>query len=243
MYIDNTLVTRKSGFQNNESSMIKTVIKTIAIKNGFPTGETIEYQVNQKENMDIMKLKITITLLIAFMAALTLQAQDFCYYKKSINMRIERDAFHVAGLYYLKGEPNTTQQITYPFPEGPAFGKVDSINIYSMSGQEAIVPDRVNEHSIVFTIDFGDSDEYLLHVHYAQELKGSWAEYNLACEGSREKPIEYADLHLIAPSGMKIKRWSIPPKDTIEAGENSIYHWSMENYNPSKNLVFRFKKY
>ena len=223
--------------------MINNVIQTISIKNGFQPGETIAYQVNQTETTELMKPRIIITLLIAFVAALTLQAQDFCYYKKSINMRIERDAFHVAGLYYLKGEPNTKQQITYPFPKGPAFGKVDSINIYNMSGQKAIMPDRVTEHSIVFTIDFGDSDEYLLHVHYAQELKGSWAEYNLACEGSREKPIEYADLHLIAPAGMKIKRWSIPPKDTIEAGKNSIYHWSMENYNPTENLVFRFKKY
>ncbi len=230
------MITRKRGFQKNESTMKKTVV----IKNGFQPGEENAYQVNQTETMEIMKPGIIITLLIAFLATLNLQAQEFCYYKKSINMRIEQDGFQVAGLYYFKGKPNTKQQITYPFPEGPAFGNVDSIYLYSVVGQEAIVPDRVNKHGIVFTIDFGDYDEFLLHVHYAQELRGSQAEFNFTCEGSREKPIEYADLHLIAPSGMNINGWSIPPKDTIEAGENSVYRWSMENYNPGKNLVFRF---
>ena len=220
--------------------MKKTVIKTVAIKNGFQPDQENAYRVNQTQTTELMKPGIIITLLIAFMATLTLQAQDFCYYKKSINMRIEQDAFQVAGLYYFKGEPNTKQQITYPFPEGPAFGKVDSIYLYSMSGQEVVAPDRVSECGMVFTIDFGDSDEYLLHVHYAQELKGNRAEFNLTCEGSRKKPMEYADLHLIAPAGMEINGWSIPPKERIEAGENAIYRWSMENYNPDENLVFRF---
>lgn len=174
---------------------------------------------------------------------INLHAQDFQFVRQSVNMRIDKGNFLVSGLYFVKGTPNAYTTITFPFPHGPAYSTIDSIHIYDVTKDSYITPDEINDLAVNFTVKFDDSDEYLFQLYYKLKLLGGKAEYKFSLNEEAIESLDKACFYLIAPTELGVRKFSYPPKDTIDAGENTVFYWEMYDFTPKENLTFRFRSF
>lgn len=158
-------------------------------------------------------------------------------------MRINNGYFLVSGLYFVKGTPNAYTTITFPFPNGPSYSAIDSLHIYDVTKDVYITPDEINARAVNFTIKFDESDEYLFQLYYKLKLLGGKAEYNFSMNEEAIESLDQACFYLIAPTELDVRKFSYIPKDTIDAGENTVFYWEMYDFTPEEKLEFRFRSY
>jgi hypothetical protein len=178
------------------------------------------------------------SLLILFVACVS--GQGFRFYKENITMKIEKEYFHVSGIYYLKSDGNKSEVLVYPYPVDSLYGAVDSICIYNMTNNPVIKPLKTDRDKTVFTLDFSHSPDQEIQISYRQKLRGNRAEYILKSTIGWRKPLDQANYQLIVPSGMHISKFSILPQDSIVTSQEKVFLWKKYNYMPSENLIFDF---
>jgi hypothetical protein len=169
-------------------------------------------------------------------------SQKFSFFKESITMKIEGDAFYVTGIYWLRGEPGQSKLLMYPYPMDPSFGKVDSIYIYNMTSGLHIVPAMTRENGTWFSVSFGSDREIELQISYKQMLYGNRAQYILRSTKEWKKPLELANYQLIVPATYRITGFSIPPQDTALINNETLYYWEKTNFLPREDMIFGFVK-
>jgi hypothetical protein len=156
-------------------------------------------------------------------------------------MRIAGDYFYVDGIYHLRCEDNTKIILSYPFPVDSLYGKIDSLFIFNLTSNEIIHPIVTYSHHVNFDLISGNEKEIELQIMYRQRILGNKAEYILQTTRSWGKPLEDAHYQLITSANTYITRFSLPPMDSIQAGEQTIYYWEEHNYLPVRNLIFEFR--
>jgi hypothetical protein len=177
---------------------------------------------------------------LLYLFAFCVSGQGFRFYKENITMKIEKDYFHVTGIYYLKSDGNKSEVLVYPYPVDSLYGTVDSICIYSMTSNTIIKPNKTDRDKTVFTLGFGHNPDQDIQISYRQKLLGNRAEYILKSTIGWREPLDQANYQLIVQSGMLITRFSIPPQDSIVTGQERVYLWKKHDYMPSENLIFDF---
>jgi len=155
-------------------------------------------------------------------------------------MKIADDFFYVSGTYYLKGEISSNKTLVYPFPVDPLYGNVDSVYFFNLTSNEIIIPQKTNNKSSVFKIDFGKNNKMVIQASYRQKLLSNKAEYILKTTMAWKKPLEQANYQLIIPANIRITTFSISPQDSVNSGKEVIYYWEKHNYMPGENMIFEF---
>jgi hypothetical protein len=165
-----------------------------------------------------------------------------CYIKKqSVNMKIEKDLLLVSGMYYVTGTAAEPSTVIFPLPNGTYYGAVDSLHVYDVSNSDSINATLLDEETILFSLNFDNTSEYLIQVFYRIKLLGSIAEYPFSRNAGGTEKIETACFYLNAPVKMNVRKFNYIPKDTIDAGANVDYYWEMHDFVPKENFEFRFR--
>jgi hypothetical protein len=184
----------------------------------------------------------SLLLLVFHFSFFTIQAQDVSFYKENITMKIEQDYFYVTGNYFLRTTGDQSIILVYPLPVDSLYGEVDSINIFNLTTNHPVNILERKKDVAVFKAEFGEYKEIEILISYRQKLLGNRAEYILESTASWRRPLEQADYQLIAPKGLEIINFAIPPDKSISAGEETIYYWAKKNYMPDRNMKFEFKE-
>jgi hypothetical protein len=171
----------------------------------------------------------------------TTQSQDISFFKENITMQIEKDYFYVTGIYYLQTRGDTSVVLVYPLPVHSLYGEVDTVVIFNMTTDRFIQPLASRKDAIVFKAGFSEHAQVSLLISYRQKLLGNRAEYILESTASWREPLEQADYQLIVPKETKITSFSIPPDESVESGDETIYYWTRKNYMPPVNMIFEFE--
>ena len=171
----------------------------------------------------------------------SLVSQDLSFYKEIITMRISNHRFYITGTYYLKNSALEQKVLIYPFPVGPAYGKVDSVVIFDLTDNQLVKPEITDSAKLLFIIDFTNDYEKVLQISYQQELKEFRAEYILESTLNWREPIKEVHYQLIISKDLEITDFSILPGDSIITENEIIYTWEKYNYLPSRNMIFDFR--
>ncbi len=167
-------------------------------------------------------------------------SQNIEFYKENITMEISEGYFHVTGTYYLRSDSVATFPLTYPFPEDPLYGEVDSVNIFNLKKGTPVEIMKSTEPGILFIAETDSNGKAEILISYRQKLKGSKAEYIVLTTRTWQKPIEEATFQLITPRDMAIVHFSYAPSDTLVTSENKVYTWQKFNFMPDRNMVFEW---
>jgi hypothetical protein len=180
--------------------------------------------------------------LILILQTIAGNSQGFSFFRESITMKITEKAFYVTGIYYLKDHPGKSRVLINPYPANSDLGNVDSVNIYNLSSNKAIIPKKNNNKGTLFTVEFGPDSILMIQISYKQALLGMHAEYILTTTRNWGKPLQQANYQVIVPYELHISRFSIPPQDSTISEKETIYYWEKSNYLPSVDLRFDFSK-
>ena len=157
-------------------------------------------------------------------------------------MEITKGYFHVTGIYYLRSDRNSNEILVYPYPVDSLYGAVDSIYIYNLTTDKKVTPLKTDLYKTVFNLDFPSPGDLVIQISYRQKLNGNRAEYILKSTIGWKKPLNQANYQLMVPSGFQISSFSMAPQDSIVTDQEVVYLWNKDNYIPSENLIFEYKK-
>ena len=167
--------------------------------------------------------------------------QRAVFFKEDITFRLDGVHLDVEGYYWFSNNSinSVSADIFYPFPS--AFGdKIDSIRIYNISKGERPRYTLHNHDGISFYLFLPPHDTVLFQIGYRQKLNGDSAAYLLQTTQAWGRPLVRAEYKLLVPESFNIKRFSYPPGKSYEIQGEKIYYWEMNNFMPTRDMVFCF---
>jgi hypothetical protein len=168
------------------------------------------------------------------------QDHEVNFVRENITMKIEKEYFYVNGIYYLQNSDNDRIVLTYPFPEGPDYGNVDSIFFFNLTTNDTVKILKSNQERIMFSLDLKLNEETALQVSYRQKLKSNVAKYILKSTLAWQTPLEVAFYQLIVPEYIRINQFSILPDDSLQTQHETLYYWKKSNYMPQSDMIIHF---
>ncbi|MCL5031369.1 MAG: hypothetical protein M1480_20390 [Bacteroidetes bacterium] len=163
------------------------------------------------------------------------------FFKEDITFRLDSIHFNVEGYYWFANNSDkpVSSDIFYPFPNSSG-EKIDSIRLFNISAGQKTHYKLEGSNGISFDLFIAPHDTVLFQIGYRQELTSDSAEYILRTTQGWGKPLEHAEYKLIVPADFKIKNFSYQPDKSYNIENQKIYYWKMENFMPSRDMVFYF---
>jgi hypothetical protein len=185
--------------------------------------------------------KSLIFIILLFCQALPAQRASF--FKEDITFRLNGRSLDVDGYYWFANNSGQTvkSEIFYPFPNYKG-EKIDSIRLFNITRAMRAINQRNETHGISFELSLAPGDTALYQIGYRQELFSDSAEYILKSTQDWGRPLSHAEYKLIIPDTIVITNFSYKPDRLYEIERCHVYYWQKENFLPSEDMIFCFKK-
>lgn len=186
--------------------------------------------------------KKTLLLIICFTAVHS-YSQNIRFYKENIDFEIKGQYFIVKGFYYFCniGKDTTRNIISYPFPTGSDYGKVDSVKVFNVS-DKLNIKNRIEKTGLSFSLKLGPYATKLFQIVYRQKLAGRKAEYILLTTKQWGRAFEQINYKLTVPDNIKVDSLSYRPDSSYTENNKQLFVWHKKNFMPNKNMIIYFQK-
>ena len=167
--------------------------------------------------------------------------QRASFFKEDITFRLDSNHLNVEGYYWFCNTSHTSiaTEIFYPFPY--TFGEIiDSIRIYNISMGQKHPYKLEGRNGISFYLYIAAHDTALFQIGYRQKLTKDSAVYILNTTQAWGKPLIHAEYKLLVPESFVIKHFSYPPNKSYEIQNEKIYYWEMNDFMPTRDMIFYF---
>lgn len=163
---------------------------------------------------------------------------------ENLTFVLENSRFSVAGTYffYNDGKEPVKTQLYYPFViDKDNYHPVDSIFVFNkQNGKRETLKQSVE--GVFFPVECLPDSTVKYIIGYSQNLKGSQAEYILKTTSYWNAPLMFADYNLVADSSLVISEFPYPPDQQFAVSDKLCYSWHKENFMPTNNMLFKFKR-
>ena len=186
--------------------------------------------------------KLSILLILFFIT--NLFPLDLQFFREDLSFEIKEDHFYVNGLYNIRNtnDKELRQTLIYPFPQDPAYGKVDSLFVMNIIDTTITTNMQYGDKGASFTIQIEPDSTVVYRIGYRQELKSEKAEYILTTTQTWGRPFEQVNYTLTFPRELQLDSLSYMPDSLREESNRYILFWYKENFMPDRNFIIYFLK-
>ena len=169
---------------------------------------------------------------------------DLQFFREDLSFEIIEDHFYVDGLYYFRNKSNKKlkQRLIYPFPQDPAYGKIDSLFVINVIDSTIATNMQYGDKGVSFTIQIDPDSTAVYKIGYRHELKDKKAEYILTTSQTWGRPFEQVNYTLTFPKEFSLDSLSYMPDSLREESNRYIFFWYKENFMPERNFEILFSK-
>ena len=169
---------------------------------------------------------------------------DLQFFREDLSFEIKEYHFFIDGLYYFRNTSNKElkQRLIYPFPQNPAYGKVDSLFVINVIDSTITANMQIGDKGASFTIQIEPDSTAVYRICYRQELKDKKAEYILTTTQTWGRPFEQVNYTLTFPKELSLDSLSYMPDSLREENNRYIFFWYKENFMPDRNFIIHFSK-
>ena len=169
---------------------------------------------------------------------------DLQFFREDLSFEIKKDRFYVDGLYYFRNisDKELKQRLIYPFPQDPAYGKIDSLKVINVRDSNLISNMQYGDKGASFTIQIDPDTTAVYRIGYQQEVLGEKAEYILTSTQTWGKPFEEVNYTLTFPKELSLDSLSYMPDSLREESNRYIFFWYKENFMPDRNFIIHFSQ-
>jgi len=166
------------------------------------------------------------------------------FFREDLSFEIKEDHFYVDGLYYFRNTnyKELEQRLIYPFPQDPAYGKVDSFFVISIIDSTITSNMQNGDKGASFTIHVESDSTTIYRIGYRQEIKDEKAEYILTTTQTWGRAFEQVNYTLTFPKELQLDSLSYMPDSLREESNRYIFFWYKENFMPDRNFIIYFLK-